>query len=94
MNQSLPTDDWNVSAKWIRILHERHDGLVEFEFAVGEPRMYVEMVMAAEPFAEFCAMHGVAPTHGALEDAPGGSEAHEWDWNLRTARAERLRHES
>lgn len=84
---------WNPQAKWVRILHERPNGMVEFEFAVGEPQLYVEMVMARDPFAEFCAMHGVTPTHGALPAAADGSDAHEWDWNLREARERHFRHE-
>lgn len=85
--------DWNPGAKWVRIVEERSDGMVEFEFAVGEPQLYVEMIMPQGPFEEFCAMHGVTPTRGALNAAPQGTDAHEWDWNLRAARSRHFRHE-
>lgn len=84
---------WDPSAKWVRVVGERAQGMVEFEFAVGEPQLYVEMVMPRGPFDEFCAMHGVTPTHGPLPAAPPGSVAHEWDWNLRDARQQHFRHE-
>jgi phenol hydroxylase P0 protein len=84
---------WNPQARWVRILQQRANGMVEFEFAVGEPQLYVEMVMAGEAFAEFCAMHGVTPTQGALPPATAGSAEHEWDWNLREARERHFRHE-
>ena len=46
-----------------------------------------------EQACEFCAMHGVTPTRGALAPASVGSAAHEWDWNLREARERHFRHE-
>lgn len=84
---------WDPSAKWVRIVGERAQGMVEFEFALGEPALYVEMVMSRDQFDEFCAMHGVTPTRGALAPAAVGSAAHEWDWNLREARERHFRHE-
>lgn len=91
---TLAEAPWDPCAKWVRIVGERAHGMVEFEFAVGEPGLYVEMVMPRSQFDEFCAMHGVTPTVGALPSAPPGSDAHEWDWNLREARERHFRHES
>lgn len=88
-----PPLSWNPDAKWVRIVAERASGMVEFEFAVGEPQLFVEMVMPREQFDEFCAMHRVTPTVGALPDAAPGSERHEWDWSLRQARERHFRHE-
>ena len=39
---------WDPNAKWVRIVRERPTGMVEFEFAVGEPQLFVEMVMSRE----------------------------------------------
>jgi len=85
---------WDPTAKWVRIVEERASGMVEFEFAVGEPQLFVEMVMPRAQFIEFCAMHGITPTHGALPAAPQGSDEHEWDWSLRQARERHFRQES
>ena len=84
---------WNPAAKWVRIVAERASGMVEFEFAVGEPQLFVEMVMPQAQFEEFCAMNGVTPTHGALPAAPQGSDEHVWDWSLRQARERHFRQE-
>lgn len=92
-NDADAPPDWNPSDKWVRIIEQRANGMVEFEFAVGEPQLYVEMVMDRQPFDEFCAMHGVTPTQGPLADAPLDSAAHEWDWNLREARSRHFRRE-
>ena len=43
--------------------------MVEFEFAVGEPGLYVEMVvMPRQQFEEFCATQAVVPTRGRLPE--------------------------
>lgn len=59
-----PSEDrWDVQRRFIRIVQEHDNGMVEFEFAVGEPELFVEMVMPRAQFDEFCAMQGVQPTH-------------------------------
>jgi phenol hydroxylase P0 protein len=88
-----PRTGWDVQRRFIRIVQEHDSGMVEFEFAVGEPQLYVEMVMPRREFGEFCAMQGVQPTHGALPEHDAGSDAHEWDWSLRAARERHFRHE-
>ena len=90
---SSPADQWNVQNRFIRIVEEHASGMVEFEFAVGEPGLYVEMVMPRAEFETFCADQGVTPTHGALPEYEQGSAAHEWDWSLRSAREQHFRKE-
>ena len=87
------TPEWDVARKWVRVVEERDDGMVGFEFAVGEPGLFVEMMMPRAQFDEFCAMQAVVPTRGALAAAPEGTAEHEWDWSLRAAREQRFRHE-
>lgn len=82
---------FDTTARFVRVVDARADGLVEFEFAVGEPQLFVEMVMPRAQFDEFCAAQRVAPTLGPLPHAPSGSEEHEWDWSLHAARERRFR---
>jgi len=84
---------FDPAARFVRVIETRADGLVAFEFAVGEPALFVEMLMPQAQFDEFCAGQGVAPTQGALPAAPDGSAEHEWDWSLRAAREQHFRHE-
>lgn len=89
-----PSDDrWDVQRRFIRIVQTHDNGMVEFEFAVGEPGLFVEMVMPRAEFEEFCATQGVQPTEGRLPAHDGGSSEHEWDWSLRDARDRHFRHE-
>ena len=84
---------WDVAQRFIRIVQAHDNGMVEFEFAVGEPGLYVEMVMPRQQFEEFCAMQAVVPTHGRLPEHGEDSAAHEWDWSLRDARERHFRQE-
>lgn len=88
-----PTPAFDPQRKFVRVIQRRADGMVEFEFAVGEPELFVEMVMPAAEFGQFCRDQGVTPTEGALPEAAEGSQAHEWDWSLRAAREKHFRHE-
>jgi phenol hydroxylase P0 protein len=41
--------------RFVRVIEERADGLVAFEFAIGWPELAVELLLPAPAFAEFCA---------------------------------------
>lgn len=82
---------FDPSARWVRIVEERPDGMVEFEFAVGEPGLYVEMVMPRPQFEDFCEQQRVVPSHDTRPQARPDSAEHEWDWNLHAARTLRFR---
>lgn len=90
---AAPAPGWDVNRRFIRVVQEHGNGMVEFEFAVGEPGLFVEMVMPRAQFEDFCAQQGVAPTRGRLPEHEQGSDAHEWDWRLRDARGRHFRHE-
>jgi phenol hydroxylase P0 protein len=85
--------NFNTNLKFVRIIETHANGLVEFEFAVGEPELFVELLMAQAPFDEFCAMHEVTPTQGRLQPVQSIQEQ-EWDWSLRAAREQHLRHDN
>lgn len=84
---------FDPAKRYVRIVGTRADGMVEFEFALGEPQLFVEMLLPAAEFAQFCRDQQVTPTHGALPEAAAGTAEHEWDWSLRTARERHFRHE-
>jgi phenol/toluene 2-monooxygenase (NADH) P0/A0 len=58
------SDDTLIDYEWraIRIAEVRADGFVAFDFYVGDPDIYAEMILTADAFKEFCATHGVEPT--------------------------------
>lgn len=78
--------NFDVSRKYVRVTGERN-GFVEFDFAVGEPGVFVEMMLSPEAFQEFCRVN-------AVEMLPAGEQAGEeepseeddaWNWRLSDA---------
>jgi phenol hydroxylase P0 protein len=45
--------------RYVRITGIRDNQLVEFDFAIGEPALYVELVLPLDAFQEFCARNRV-----------------------------------
>ncbi len=88
---------FDPTRRYVRVVERRPDGLVEFEFAVGEPELFVEMLLPEPAFLAFCREQGVVATEASA--APVGSaataSAHEgdgvsradtaWTWTLHEA---------
>jgi phenol/toluene 2-monooxygenase (NADH) P0/A0 len=54
---TLPVCD--TTRRFVRVIEERSDGLVAFEFAIGWPELSVELLLPAPAFAEFCVTNRV-----------------------------------
>lgn len=87
----MAENDFDITRKFVRVVRTRPNGLVEFEFAVGDPDVAVELVMPQAAFAEFCAANGVQP--GTAEAVEFDREAADADfhWNLQQATHQRFR---
>ncbi|MDP3872421.1 MAG: phenol hydroxylase subunit [Methyloversatilis sp.] len=59
--------------KFVRITGERDDGFVEFDFALGEPALFAEMMLTRAAFEEFCATQRVVLLDG--DGGPLGGDA-------------------
>ncbi len=42
---------------YVRVTRTDRRGYVEFQYAIGDPALYLEMILPAAAFAEFCARH-------------------------------------
>ncbi|KAB7627381.1 phenol hydroxylase subunit [Alkalilimnicola sp. S0819] len=40
--------------RYVRVTDRRLDGFVEFDFSVGDPELYVELILPQAAFQEFC----------------------------------------
>ena len=49
----------DVTAKFVRIRQVRADGLVCFEFAIGWPELFVDLMLPLAAFDDFCARQKV-----------------------------------
>ena len=53
------TTTFDATRKFVRVIRERDNGLVAFEFSIGWPELAVELVLPRAAFDEFCATHRV-----------------------------------
>jgi len=44
---------------WVRVTRQRPDGFVEFDFAMGDPDLCVDLILPQAAFDEFCAQNRV-----------------------------------
>lgn len=81
-------DRFDPTRRFVRVTNRRPDGLVEFEFAIGEPGISIEMALDRAGFEEFCANHQVE----YLEPEAGTPAVcdRNLDWRLRDATQRRL----
>ena len=54
---ALPAVD--TTQRFVRLIEERPDGLVAFEFAIGWPELAVELLLPVPAFAAFCSANRV-----------------------------------
>lgn len=50
---------FDPARRFISLTRVRRDGFIEFDFAVGDPDLSVELILPAPAFREFCAAQGV-----------------------------------
>jgi len=50
---------FDPAKKFVRVTHLRADGFIEFDFSLGEEEMYVELILPAQAFDDFCALNKV-----------------------------------
>ena len=79
---------FDTTRKFVRVLEARQDGLIEFEFAIGEPELFVELIMPAHAFVEFCEANRVTVLDQvrALKNAGTEDKDDALAWSLRCAR--------
>ncbi|WP_374492929.1 phenol hydroxylase subunit [Zoogloea sp.] len=82
---SPPTVD--VSRKYVRLVERRPDGLVEFEFSISDPALFVEMLLPEAAYEEFCLTNRVILLEG---ERPEEGED-DFNWSLREATHQRFR---
>ena len=70
---------------------ERGSHFVEFDFAIGEPELFVEMILTHAAFAEFCSANQVE-LMPALPEVNPEDEAEQWDWRMADATQVRFKH--
>jgi len=82
------TTEIDSKRRFVRELGERANGFVEFEFAIGEPEIFVELILPRDDFEAFCLSNKaeILP-----EKSPDGLTPSDWDWRLGDATGTRFK---
>ena len=87
----MTQDTFDTTRKFVRVIGTLSNGLIEFEFAIGDPEVSAELVMPKAAFDEFCATNQVE----FLSAAPAQTDTEPADaafhWNLHQATHQRFR---
>jgi phenol hydroxylase P0 protein len=51
--------EFDASRRYVRVCEQRPDGFIEFEFAIGDPALAVELMLPEAAFHEFCLANDV-----------------------------------
>ena len=76
-----PATTFDATRRYVRVCEQRLDGFIEFEFAIGDPALCVELMLKEDDFHEFCLTNGVI----VLDAAESG----QGDWAARLNKASR-----
>lgn len=79
---------FDPARRYVRLVNERADGFIEFNFAIGAPDVFVELIMRRPAFEEFCRDNRVEMLTASSD---GGEASAEWNWTLADARETRFR---
>lgn len=67
--------------KFVHITNQTHNGLIEFDFSIGKPTMYVELALPIKQFEEFCEKNEVKfLTKQQLIDVE--NDKHKWKYGV------------
>ena len=80
---------FDVGQRFVRLLNQREDGLIEFEFAVGDPDVFVELVLNPTDFRAFCRMHGTTTLPSTAASTPGAPNQRDLNWRISNVTRER-----
>jgi len=80
-------EQFNPEKRFVRFVEKREDGFVLFEFAVGEPEIFAEMILKEEDYVIFCKEQAVVMID---ENSNPIDEGNDFEWRLRDATQKRI----
>lgn len=86
----MADSQFDVTRRFVRVLRSLPNGLIEFEFAIGDPDVAAELVMPKAAFDEFCRANQV---EFLADQAPADAQAADADfqWRMDNATQQRFR---
>ncbi len=78
MTQTLQHDQLT---KYIRVTGDRHAKFVEFDFAIHDPALFVELILPQQAFQHFCEINHVVEMTGA-QQAWNDAQEDKWRYGV------------
>lgn len=72
-----PGSTFDQMPRYVRVRSEPDAAFVEFDFAIGFPDLYVELVLPHQAFRQFCETHHVQHMDAQMSRALD-ADAHKW----------------
>jgi phenol hydroxylase P0 protein len=80
-------EEFDPQKRFVRFIEKRDDDFVLFEFAVGEPEIFAEMILKEEDYVIFCKEQGVVMID---QDTNPIDPDNDFEWRLRDATNKRI----
>lgn len=74
-----PVQRVNEQTRYVRVTGVTHGGFIEFQFAIGDPSLYLEMILPPHAYAEFCLTQRAVTLSGA-QARRVDDEQRKWVW--------------
>lgn len=75
----------DATRRFVRVRHLRDDGFVEFDFAIGDPELYAELILPRPAFEAFARMPGTeVMSERVAREVAQREEAYLYGHHLRT----------
>jgi phenol hydroxylase P0 protein len=86
-SDSTANAGFNSIQKFVRVSGRRSNGFIEFDFAIADPEVFVELILPEAAFEEFCSSNNVTLLEGERLEP----EDSDWSWRLSQAQEQRFR---
>ena len=80
-------EEFDPQKRFVRFIEKRDDDFVLFEFAVGEPEIFAEMILKEEDYVIFCKEQGVVMIDQNTNPIDLDND---FEWRLRDATNKRI----
>ncbi|WP_130931817.1 phenol hydroxylase subunit [Pseudomonas sp. Sample_24] len=74
---SQPGNAFDQMPRYVRVRSQPGDAFVEFDFAIGYPDLFVELVLPRQAFQQFCESNHVQHMDAQMSDALD-ADARKW----------------
>lgn len=85
MTTSVQTDlslDLDITRRFVRITKERKNDFIEFDYAIGEEEIFLELVLPREAFLDFCVENKVELLSSTQIESTATKD---WGWRISDA---------